>query len=276
MSTSAVTQAPPPSLSEGVTTLATVTPMILTFNEEPNIARTLAKLSWASDIVAIDSFSTDGTLAILRADPRVRVFQREFDTAANQCNFGLEQIRTEWVMSMDADYVLSDALVAELKAWNPKPEIKGYEVAFEYSIFGRVLRHCLYPPRTLLYRRSAAHYRDEGHTQRVIINGAFGKMNHPIIHDDRKPLSRWFSQQIRYASRETEHLLSAEPASLGPADRIRRRIIFAPFLVFFYTLFARGLILDGWAGWFYVFQRTVAELLLSLSLLERKLSRSSK
>jgi hypothetical protein len=58
---------------------------------------------------------------------------------------------------------------------------------------------------------------------------------------------------------------------LNLPDRLRRKIIIAPFLVFFYTLIFKGLILDGWPGWYYVFQRTLAEMLLSLKLIEQKL-----
>ena len=54
-------------------------------------------------------------------------------------------------------------------------------------------------------------------------------------------------------------------------DKLRRKMVVAPFLVFFYTLLVKGLILDGWPGWFYVFQRTFAEIMLALRLLEKKL-----
>ena len=91
-----------------------ITAMILTFNEAPNIQRTLEKLAWAADIVVVDSGSTDGTLEILKSFPRVRVFTRRFDSFAAQCNYGLQQVRTDWVLSLDADYVLTDELVTEL------------------------------------------------------------------------------------------------------------------------------------------------------------------
>src|SRR6266566_8588368 len=55
------------------------------------------------------------------------------------------------------------------------------------------------------------------------------------------------------------------------ADRLRRWVVPAPFLVFFYTLFVKGLILDGWPGWYYVLQRTLAETVLSLRLMEARL-----
>ena len=92
-----------------------ITPLILTFNESPNIARTLEKLSWAKQIVVIDSYSTDATLEILQHYPQVQIFQREFDNHENQWNFGLQQVKTEWVLSLDADYLLTDELITELE-----------------------------------------------------------------------------------------------------------------------------------------------------------------
>ena len=63
--------------------------MILTLNEEANIGRTLAKLTWAERILIVDSGSTDRTLEIVRQFPQAEVIRRDFDTAAVQCNCGL-------------------------------------------------------------------------------------------------------------------------------------------------------------------------------------------
>ena len=100
-----------------------ITPLVLTFNEAPNIARTLSRLSWAKDIVVVDSCSTDGTREIAAAHPGVRVFQHAFTTHAEQWNFGLQEtgIATEWVLALDADFVLSDELIGELGAMAPDP-----------------------------------------------------------------------------------------------------------------------------------------------------------
>jgi glycosyltransferase involved in cell wall biosynthesis len=250
-----------------------ITPLILTFNEAPNLRRTLERLTWAREIVVVDSFSTDETVAIARSFSQVRVVQRKFDTFAAQCNFGLEQIRTEWVLSLDADYVLTEPLSAEITALSAPCEVAGYRASFTYCVYGRPLRASLYPPRTVLYRRATARYLDEGHGHRVVVDGAIRDLRGRILHDDRKLLSRWLAEQDRYMVREAETLLSTPLNQLTLADRLRRRIVFAPALVMFYTLFAKGLILDGWPGWFYVAQRVYAELLLSLRLLEAKLGR---
>ena len=250
--------------------LSAITPLILTFNEAPNIRRTLERLTWAGAILVVDSFSTDTTLEILNSYPQVRVVQRKFDTFAGQCNFGLEQIRTSWVLSLDADYVLSEELVAELGRL-VEGDAAGFTASFRYCIHGRPLRRTLYPPRTVLYRRDKACYQDEGHGHRVQIDGPTRRLSGFIDHDDRKPLERWFKEQMRYASQEAEHLTTIPVTQFNRADRIRRKIIFAPALVFFFTLFGKGLILDGWPGWYYVFQRTLAEIILSLRLVEKKL-----
>ena len=256
--------------------LSKITPLILTFNEAPNIERTLSRLKWAEEILVIDSFSTDETCDLVRKLPQTRTLQREFDSFARQCNFGLQHIRTEWVLSLDADYLLSEACVAEVTELNPSQHVAAYRAAFKYCISGRPLRASLYPPRVVLYRRERAHYRDEGHAHRVQVEGAILPLRSVIYHDDRKPLARWLGEQDRYARIEAEHLLKEERSEMADgrwkmSDRVRKKIVLAPCLVFFYTLLCKGLIFDGWPGWFYVFQRTYAELLLSLRLLEKRL-----
>ena len=83
-------------------------------------------------------------------------------------------------------------------------------------------------------------------------------MKTAILHDDRKPLSRWFDSQRRCAEREADHLLSAGRSS-GLADRIRRWIVPAAPAVFFYTLLIKRCgASDGWPGYYYVLQRTYA------------------
>lgn len=254
--------------SEGI--LPAVTPMILTFNEEANIERTLSKLAWARKIIVVDSGSSDRTLEIVGRFPQAVILKRPFDSAAAQCNFGLQHIDSEWVLSLDADYVLSEGLLAELGALRTDSDTRGYRASFVYKIGGRPLRCSLYPGRTVLYRRSGAFYEDDGHTQRVRLGGHISHLRSPIYHDDRKPLSRWFASQMRYSSIEAEHLLSSRKKQLSPSDRIRLLIVPAPVLVLLYTLIVKGGLLDGWPGWFYALQRMCAEVMLSVKLCDRR------
>jgi glycosyltransferase involved in cell wall biosynthesis len=248
-----------------------VTPLLITYNEAPNLRRTIDKLLWANRIVVVDSGSQDETIDILEAYPKVEVFHRPFTDFASQCNFGLDQVKTPWVLSLDADYELSDALVSELKTLEAGDPIVGFQASFVYRIYGRPLRGSLYPPRVVLYRRRGAVYYNEGHGHRVSVKGLVQPLSGPIFHDDRKPLSRWFSSQQRYAHEEAKHLLGCKSSELSRIDRLRLVAWIAPVGVVVYALFAKGCLFDGWPGWFYVLQRGLAETMLALEILDQRL-----
>ncbi len=208
--------------------LENITPLILTYNEAPNIRRTLEKLRW------------------------------------------------DWVLALDADYVLTDEFLAEVETLSPDQNVKGYRAKFVYCVNSKRLIGGIYPPVSVLYRRSDASYVQDGHTQKLFLDGRIENLYAPILHDDRKSLAHWLQAQSRYTRLEADKLLSSEPESLSWTDRVRRWRIIAPPAMLFYCLIIRGGLLDGWAGFYYAFQRALAELMLSLYLLEQDLSRSEK
>jgi glycosyltransferase involved in cell wall biosynthesis len=245
-----------------------ITPLILTYNEAINIGRTLNKLTWATRIVVIDSYSTDETIDILKSYPQIEVFQRQFDTHTNQWNYGLEQITSDWVLSLDADYVLTDELIDEIKNLPKDSLVDGYFIPFKYCVFGKPLKGTLLPPRQALFRKDKAIYIDDGHTQLLKINGKSDRLSSYIYHDDRKPLSRWLWAQDRYAIIEAKKLSSNFDRELSWGDRIRKQKILAPFIILFYCLLFKGGIFDGWRGFYYAFERVLAEMILSIRLIE--------
>lgn len=249
--------------------LSSITPLILTFNEAPNIGRTLERLRWADHVLIIDSYSTDQTLEIARQFPNVAIVQRPFDHFAEQCNFGLQHVKTPWTLSLDADYVLSSDLPQELSQL--ESNLNGYRCEFRYCVHGYPLRSTLYPPRVVLYQTQKANYVRDGHAHRVMIDGSIGMLQSKIDHDDRKPLPSWFAAQAKYAAWEAIKL-SGSKSPIGWKDWIRKHTWCAPILSVIYCLFAKGLILDGRPGWFYTFQRSLAELMLTIAMLDRRLS----
>lgn len=245
--------------------------MIITFNEAENISRTLSAVAWVKEILVVDSGSTDETLKIVSGYSNARVVSRTFDSFAEQCNFGLSAVRTGWVLSLDADYELTPEIAAEIRALRPTPDVVGFNARFIYRVHGRKLRATLYPPRTVLYRAARGRYQNVGHSHRVVIDGNVRMLASSIFHDDRKPLARWISSQFTYASREADYLLSTPRSFLPFVDRLRLMSWPAPILVFFYTLIWNRCFLDGWPGWLYVLQRTFAEILIAIELIDRTL-----
>ena len=247
-----------------------VTPVLLTYNEEENIARTLSHLSWAKDIVVVDSGSTDGTLAVLENLPNVRVFKRGFDSHGNQWRYAVEdtQIATDWILRLDADYQVSDALVAEIATLDPNAPVSAYRVSFDYAIFSRKLLASLYPANTVLLRRGHFSITDKGHTEAWDVIGPVAVLTARIIHDDWKTTGQWLLGQARYMQREFRHLETEEGGFLR---WLRLTPPLMPIATFFYCLFGKGLLFNGRAGIFYALQRAIAEAVLSLIVLEEKL-----
>lgn len=251
--------------------LSEITPLILTLNEAANLRHTLEKLSWAREVLVLDSFSSDETESIARSFANVVFTQRRFDGHAAQWNFGLDRIKTEWVLSLDADYTVTDELHAEISRLHPESSISAYSARFRYCVFGRPLRGSLYPPRPVLFRKSRCRYVQDGHTQTLAIDGSSRVLRGYLLHDDRKCLFRWLESQRGYAQLEARKLIEQSDPSKSIADRLRRWIWPAAPAAFIYTLIVKRCLFDGWPGWFYVLQRTYAELLLSMELLERRL-----
>jgi glycosyltransferase involved in cell wall biosynthesis len=251
--------------------LNNITPVILTYNEAPNIARTLDKLGWARNIVVVDSFSTDRTVDIINNYNNTSLFQRVFDNHAAQWNFAISEtgISTDWVLALDADYVLTDKLTEEIGNLAPTANCAGYEVDFNYCIFGRPLRGTLYPKLTILFRKTNGWYRQCGHTQRLEIDGKVRSLNGRVLHDDRKPLARWLASQQKYASLEAEYLTSAPVRELRTTDRLRRLGWIMPVAILPYLLIVKRGMFDGCAGWAYALQRLYAETLIALEVVYR-------
>jgi glycosyltransferase involved in cell wall biosynthesis len=247
-----------------------ITPVLLTRDEEANLERTLSHLTWAREVLVVDSFSTDATLAIAGRFPNVRVMQRTFDSLAGQSNFGLAEARTPWALLLDADYVLPDDFVDELRSLEPGAGVRAYSAAFTYAVNGHPLRGSLYPPRIVLLQREHASVWQDGHAHRVLADGDVGMLQAKIIHDDRKSFARFVARQRKYMREEAEKLRTANPASLSLAGRIRKLVVVAPPAVLVHSLFVKGLLLDGPPGWRYAWERFVAELILSRELLRRR------
>ncbi len=249
--------------------LEKITPVLLTYNEAANIRRALAQLSWAPRIVVVDSFSTDATIAILKEFANISLYQRKFDTHAQQWRFATQEtaIATPWILRLDADYVVGDALIAELAALPDNEDAAAYKIGFDYAIFSRRLAASLYPENTILLRTGRFQIIDRGHTEGWSVEGPVRRLKSKLVHDDRKSLDRWVSSQVRYMQLEHESLARRR----GLKTWLREHPPLMPIIVFLYCLFGKRLIFAGRAGMYYALQRSMAEAILSLLILDRSL-----
>jgi glycosyltransferase involved in cell wall biosynthesis len=250
--------------------LSDIQALVLTYNESPNIARTLDGLRAIGRVVVLDSGSTDDTIAICQTYQNVEIHQRAFDNFAAQCNHALDKLfaNADWILSLDADYDCPPSLVQEMAQLDNCAS--AYCVAFIYCIDGRAIPGTLYPPRPVLFRKAMARYIQDGHAHRLLVDGKVQALREKIRHDDRKSFAFWFANQRKYARQEAIHLSNKPRAQLRLQDRLRLRRWIAPWLVPLYCLVAKGLLFAGPAGWKYVrerflFERELARELKSLS-----------
>lgn len=241
-----------------------VTPVVLTYNEEPNIERCLSALRWAKRVVVVDSGSTDATAAIVARYPNAVLLTRPFDDFKRQTDWGLDHTSTEYVLPLDADMLVTPALLAEIEGPFLAGAHDGGLLRFEYRIFGRPLLGSLYPMQYRLFRRAAGTVIQRGHGHTFAVEGRLYRFAARLVHDDRKPIERWAASQIGYSRQEHERIARATETSLK--DRIRRTGLM-PFAAGALAYARAGGPLRGGAALRYAYERVVFESLLAMRLL---------
>lgn len=249
--------------------LKAIVPMVLTFNEESNLARCLDSLAWATRVLVVDSGSSDSTLDIARSYSNVEIVVRAFDHHAQQWNFALDAVggAADWVMALDADYVVTAELKDEISQLQPAATVSGFRIGFDYFELGTKLRKSLYPPLIVLFRTTRGRYLQHGHRMVLDLDGKCGDLRSRLRHDDRKSMDRWIASQRKYARLEADRLEQLGWFECRWRDRLRKMIVIAPWAVPAFCFVALGLWRDGRAGWQYVKGRAIAEYLISRELM---------
>lgn len=249
-----------------------ITPYILTYNEEANIKKCLEALRWAKQVVVIDSFSDDRTLEIVAEFRNARVIQRVFDSHCQQHAFALEQIPgSKWVLRLDADWILTPELLSEIEAMDEQPNVCGLRIPFLFSIYGEMTPISLYPPVIALFKREGARYMQDGHTDRLLPAGDVLDARAKLIHEDKKSLDRYLISQIKYSKLEAAKIDNAAASWQGIKMKFRKTPGLAALLVAAYLLIWRGGVFRGRASLHYILQRLVAELTISLRILDERI-----
>lgn len=265
--------------------------VILTFNSERAIRRTIESVSKVSDdIHIVDSYSTDRTVDIVKSYG-AHVIQHPFNDYSSQINWAIENLplKYEWEMHLDADEYLSPSLIASLKKMEDLDDlsIQGYMVPRLVTFMGQEIRHGgMYPIWHMrLFRSGKGKCENRLYDQHFFVDGVSGVIKYPIIDDVSTSLSEWTTRHNKWSDLEAETLLSdsrSEITSAFNGDNIQRKrawksvyyrcpLFLRCFMLFIYRYIFRLGFLDGIPGLiFFMLQTFWFRFLVDAKLYERQ------
>jgi len=217
---------------------------IITHDEERNIARAIESLRCCEEVVVVDSGSTDRTVELAR-NLGARVIETHWRGYAAQKNFAAEQCTHDWILSLDADEALSEALEAEIWQWKKAgASAHAYTMPRLAQYLGRWILHSgWYPDRKVrLYDRRHASWQGDYVHESVKVQGPVGRFEENLLHFTCDSLSEHLRTMDRYTTLAAEELVDAK--------RVPNWIhmVFDPLWTFFKTYFLKRGFLDGYEG----------------------------
>ncbi|UCF77678.1 MAG: glycosyltransferase family 2 protein [Candidatus Eiseniibacteriota bacterium] len=221
-----------------------LTVIIPTFNEEGNVRECLESVSWAHEIIVVDSFSSDSTVAICR-EHGATVLKHEYRNSAAQKNWVLPRASNAWVLIVDADERVTEPLRREiLKLLEGGPECDGYWVRRRNRFFGRDIRFCGWQRDKVLrfFNRHKGKYEEKHVHAEVCIEGRVGALKNHLVHDSYESFSAYLRKLDRYTD------WGARDAAEEGRPHVLARLVFRPPARFVRMYFLQLGFLDGLEG----------------------------
>ena len=213
--------------------------IIPTYNEEAYLKNALLSVSFADEIIVIDSLSTDKTVEIAEAFG-CKILSRKFDNFSNQKNHALQYATEEWVLFLDGDERIPYKLKQEILEAMNSGKHTGYKLNFPHFYMNRFLYHHSDHVTRLVLREKC---RFEGSVhEKLIVEGSVGKLKNPVLHFTYKGLMHYISKKDSYAWFQAEQLLNKGKKATY------FHLAFKPFYRFFSSYVLRGGFLDGIPG----------------------------
>ncbi|HXD97520.1 MAG TPA: glycosyltransferase family 2 protein [Candidatus Acidoferrum sp.] len=235
--------------------------VVVTQNEEERIRVCLEAVAWADELIVVDAESSDKTATIAR-ELTDHVFVRPWPGFAAQKNFGLEQAHGDWILSLDADEVVSAPLREEIAAiLAGGGRHAGYTIPRRNVFWGRWVRHGgLYPDWQLrLFQRGRGRFVKRTVHESVTVDGSVGRLAGHLEHRSYRDVADFLERADRYST-----LAAGEWLAAGRRSRPLIDLAVRPIGRFLGMYVARAGFLDGWRGFllavlygYYVLMRSV-------------------
>lgn len=184
--------------------------LIITFNEEKNIAEVLKCFELCDEIVVVDSFSTDKTVEIAQQNPKVKFFQNQFEDFTKQRNFALEKASNDWILFLDGDERITSELKSEILSELQKPTKKAaYYFLRKFYFAGKPLNFSgtQTDKNFRLFRKSKCEYTSEKKVhETLIVDGEIGQLKNKLLHYSVEDYCSYHKKMTHYGTLKGQEL----------------------------------------------------------------------
>ena len=222
-----------------------ISAVIITFNEEKRLEPALKSLAGvASEIIVVDSFSSDGTVKLAKKYTK-EVFQRKWTNFADQKNFSNNKASFPWILSLDADERLSPELREEiLQIKDGEPDCSAFSMPRQAFYLGKWIRHSgWYPDRKIrLFQKDKARWEGEYIHEKLVVEGKVQKLRGKIHHFTYRNISDHLDRIDKFSELGAQKLYTQKKKCRF------YHLAFLPVFRFAKSFFLKAGFLDGYAG----------------------------
>jgi glycosyltransferase involved in cell wall biosynthesis len=246
-----------------------ITALAITFNEEENVKRYIESLSFADEIIFIDSYSTDNTVAIAK-ELGATVIQKKFEDFSSQRNFAIQQSNTDWIMFFDLDEIVTPELEREiLQVIAEQNQYVGFFVKRNYYFLGKLIKYGGWQNDKVIriFNKNFCQYNGNLVHEVIVTNGKVSQLKNNVNHYSYKDFDNYNNKLNHYSKLQAESLYQR---NLRPKAY---HFFIRPTYRFFWQYIYRLGILDGKEGYIlaYVHAFSVFKRYLQLWMRYRKI-----
>lgn len=246
-----------------------ISALAITFNEEEHIERFINSLSFADEIIIVDSNSTDRTIEIAK-EMNVKVYQRDFDNFSSQKNYAIKKASHDWIVFFDLDEIISAELANEIQEKIPSnTDTSAFKVKRNFYFMGKHIKYSGFQNDAVVrvFKKSAGYYSGDLVHETLKINGQTEILKNHADHYSYRTFDLYSEKLTHYSKLQAEMLYKK---NIRPQFY---HFFFRTFWRFFHQYFIKLGILDGKEGFIlaYVSGFSVFKRYINLWLMYRKI-----
>lgn len=246
-----------------------ISALAITLNEAHNIEAYLKGLWFVDEIIIVDSFSSDETVALASKHEKVSVYQRKFDNFSAQKNFAISKANNDWVTFFDLDEEVTEAVAKEILEVSKKPKAIAYFVKRDYNFMGKRIKYSGFQTDYVIrfFNKNYCRYNSNLVHETIDADGKTAKLTHSVPHHTYKSFDHYTGKLHQYSELQAKMLYEK-----GKKPTLYH-FLFRPWYRFWHQYIIRLGVLDGKEGFIlaYVSAFSVFKRYVNLWLLYRKI-----